>query len=128
VNVDEKLEKLAKMMDQLKDGWIFVEGQKDKKALAQLGLDNVLTISGNLRQSCQKIVDKKVDKVYVLTDLDRRGYQLALMARDELEGLSVKADISLRGELGHMLGIKNFENAQSAFEKMKEEYEKEKQR
>lgn len=116
--------KLGRMLDELSGNWIFVEGQRDRKALAGLGLVNILTISGNLRSSCMRLAGKDVEKVYVLTDLDRRGYQLAMMARDELEGMSIKADLRMRGDLAYALGIKNFEDAKRAYDSLKEEYEK----
>ncbi len=120
MEISERLKKLAKMLDMLKGEWILVEGLRDKKALAALGLVKVLTASGNLRQSCDRLSDMKVERAYVLTDLDRRGYQLALKARDELEARSIRADLSVRGELAYALGIKNFEDAKRAYEKLKE--------
>ncbi|NYZ74444.1 hypothetical protein H0O00_04845 [Candidatus Micrarchaeota archaeon] len=51
----DRLRLLGKLLEQLNAGWIFVEGQKDRKALEKLGLRKVLTISGNLRQSCQRL-------------------------------------------------------------------------
>lgn len=120
----EKLDKLAKILAQLEDQWIFVEGIKDKKAFKELGFTKILTISGNLRLSCAKLAKEQapvVTKVFVFTDLDRRGHQLAQKAKEELEGLSIKADLQLRGDLGHILGIRNFENAKRAYEKLKDE-------
>ncbi|MFH1785819.1 MAG: toprim domain-containing protein [Candidatus Micrarchaeota archaeon] len=121
----EKLDKLTKIMEKLKDQWIFVEGQKDKKALQDLGFDKILTISGNLKLSCEQLVKKEpmVRKVFVLTDLDRRGHQLAKKAKEELERFSIKADLQLRGDFGYALGIRTFENASKAYEKLKEENE-----
>lgn len=121
LEISERRKAVEKMLETLKDEWILVEGLRDKKALAALGLTKVLTVSGNLRQSCDKLSGMKVERAYVLTDLDRRGYQLALMARDELEGRSIRADLSVRGELAYALGIKNFEDAKRAYEKLKED-------
>jgi len=108
-------------MEQLKDGWVFVEGKKDKQALEKLGIRNILTISGNLRLSCGKV---KAKKVFVLTDLDRRGDELARAARDELEGRSIKADLEVRKKLAHTLRIRCFEDAKRAYDELIEEGEK----
>ncbi len=124
VEIPERLKKVAGILDVLRDEWILVEGQRDRKALSALGLTNILTVSGNLRQSCAALSGKNAVRAYVLTDLDRRGHQLAMMARDELEGLSIKADISVRFELAYALGIRNFEDAKRAYDKLKEEQDK----
>ncbi len=124
MEIPERLEKAAGILDVLRGEWILVEGQRDKKALMALGLTNILTVSGNLRQSCAALSGKKALKAYVLTDIDRRGHQLALMARDELEGLSISADISVRFELAYALGIRNFEDAKRAYDKLQEERDK----
>lgn len=121
---EERLEKLEKLLTRLRGAWIFVEGVRDRRALEQLGLENILTISGNLRISCAQLAGR-AEKVYVLTDLDRRGTQLALMARNELEAGSIKADLDMRKRLAHMLRIRFFEDAARAYERIKEEIEKE---
>lgn len=112
----ERMKKLEIILEKLKGKWIFVEGLKDKVALKKLGLTNILTISGNLRQSCRKV---EAEKVFVLTDLDRRGDQLAKMAVDELESNSIRADLEARKKLAFLLRIKFFEDAYRAYEELK---------
>jgi len=125
LKIQERLKKAKVLLEQLKDGWIFVEGKRDKEALAKLGLHNVLTISGNLRLSCERVRKQKGDvKVFVLTDLDRRGGQLAKMAKDELEGLSITADLITRKMLARTLKIRYFEDAKRAYDELIEEGEK----
>lgn len=114
----ERMEKLEKLLDKLKGEWVFVEGLKDKEALSNLGFRNIMTISGNLRQSCRKV---DADKVFVLTDLDRRGDQLAGMAKDELESNSIRADLEARKKLAFLLRIRFFEDAYRAYEELKGE-------
>ena len=80
----EKIEKLDKIFEKLRNEWIFVEGKRDRQALKNLGFSKVLTISGNLRQSCMKVDNR----VYVLTDLDRRGDELARKARLTMKAYS----------------------------------------
>jgi 5S rRNA maturation endonuclease (ribonuclease M5) len=122
LEVTERCKRAKRLLEQLREGWIFVEGKKDKEALRKLGLEKVLTISGNLRISCRKL-DKDV-KVFVLTDLDRRGDQLARTARDELEGYSIIADLTVRKRLAHTLRIRYFEDTTKAYDELIEEGEK----
>jgi 5S rRNA maturation endonuclease (ribonuclease M5) len=115
---------LEKTLGKLRESWIFVEGKRDKEAMGRLGCRNVLTISGNLRLSCDKVTEKGVGMVFVLTDLDRRGDQLAALARDELEARSVSAELTARKTLGSILNIRYFEDAKRGYDKFIEEGEK----
>ena len=121
MKIRERLKKLEKILDKLRDSWVLAEGQRDRRALGELGIRNVLTISGNLRASCGILGGKNVDKAYVLSDLDRRGDELAKRARDELGSLSIRADTETRLELAHMLRIRYFEDAKKAYDKLKDE-------
>ena len=124
MEIEERQKKLDKLLQKLQGSWIFVEGKKDRKALHALGYVSILTISGNLRQSCDRLTAINAEKVFVLTDLDRRGDELAKLARDELEARSIRADLEMRKDLGHLLNIRNFEDAKRAYDKIKEELEK----
>ena len=123
MEIEERLKRLVKLLKKLEGGWIFVEGKKDKEALEKLGLRDILTISGNLRLSVTRLSGVKAEKVFVLTDLDRRGDELALRARDELEACSIRADLEMRKDLAHMLRIRNFEDAKRAYDRLKQEGE-----
>jgi 5S rRNA maturation endonuclease (ribonuclease M5) len=115
---EERLNKIDKLLEKLRGEWIFVEGIRDRKALKELGFQNVLTISGNLRLSIRKV---RANRVYVLTDLDRRGDQLAKKAKEELESLSISADLEARKHLAFLLNIRYFEDAHRAYEELKGE-------
>lgn len=118
MEIEEKIKKLERIFGELREETVFVEGKRDREALVQLGFRNVLTISGNLRQSCSKV---KSTRVFVLTDLDRRGDQLAIMAKNELESLSISADLEQRKHIAHLLNIRFFENAKKAYDELKGE-------
>ncbi|MEW6748669.1 MAG: toprim domain-containing protein [Candidatus Micrarchaeota archaeon] len=123
MEIGERLKKLDKLLGRLRGRWILVEGVRDKRALSRLGMTDILTISGNLIQSCDILSAREADKAFVLTDLDRRGDELAKKARDELEGRSIRADIHTRVDLAHLLKIRCFEDASRAYEKLKQEGE-----
>ena len=112
----EKWKKLGRLLETLRNGCVFVEGIRDKQALMKLGFINVLTISGNMDQSIKKVDSTQV---FVLTDLDRRGDQLAQIAKNKLESSSIKADLESRKRLAHLLNIRFFEDAYRAYEKLK---------
>ena len=122
MEADEKLRRLEKILAELKENWIFVEGLRDRKALNSFGLRNILTISGNLRLSCERL-HGHAQKVVILTDLDRRGDQLAALAVDELGSHSIKADLSHRKLLGRLLNIRHFEDARIGYERLIKEVE-----
>jgi 5S rRNA maturation endonuclease (ribonuclease M5) len=112
----EKLEYRRKTLDRLlldiRDETIFVEGLRDKRALGLLGCKNVMTISGNLRKRCEELsLSKNTSKVIILTDMDRRGEQLAKAAKDECESLSLAANLDIRARLASLLGLRFFEDA-----------------
>jgi len=107
--IAKQLKALERILSDLRESWLFVEGKKDKVALGQLGCTKILTISGNLRRSCETL-GADVEKVIILTDLDRRGDQLLLAAKDELEGCSKIADIETRRRLAGILGLRCFED------------------
>lgn len=120
VESKQKIKLLEKTLRKLREGWIFVEGKRDREAMGLLGCRNVLTISGNLRLSCERVAEKGVGMVFVLTDLDRRGDQLAVLARGELEAHSVRAELAARKALGRILNIRCFEDAKRGYDELME--------
>ncbi len=116
----QKIRLLEKTLGRLREGWLFVEGKRDREAMGLLGCRNVLTISGNLRLSCDRVAEKGVVTVFVLTDLDRRGDQLAALAKDELEAHSVRAELTTRRTLGRILNIHCFEDAKRGYDELME--------
>lgn len=114
------LKKLRQLLAHIKESWVFAEGQKDRRALERLGCTRVLTISGNLHSACEK-VRGKAEEVVVLTDLDRRGDELAKLARGELERYSIRAELETRRKLAGILKLRYFEDADRKYEELMEE-------
>ncbi|MFH0737833.1 MAG: hypothetical protein V1827_04200 [Candidatus Micrarchaeota archaeon] len=123
MEIGERRKKADKLLEELRGSWVLAEGQRDRKALAALGITSVLTISGNLKQSCDLLSARAVERAYVLSDLDRRGDELAKRAGEELEARSIRADLVARKRLAHLLRIRHFEDAKRAYEKLKDEGE-----
>ncbi|MFH2106446.1 MAG: hypothetical protein ABII22_04245 [Candidatus Micrarchaeota archaeon] len=112
---------LDRIIERLKSKMIFVEGKRDKEALVRMGCDNsrVLTISGNLRISCERA--KQEAEVVILTDMDRRGFEMLKRASETLEGYGVKPDTETRSRLAHILRLKYFEEMYRKYKKFMEE-------
>jgi 5S rRNA maturation endonuclease (ribonuclease M5) len=124
VEDEEKRIRVGKALKLISGHLVLVEGKKDKSALEGLGFDRVIALSGRTRR-IREIFSAYTDDrmVYVLTDLDRRGEQLARIAREELEAVSMHADIDARRELGYLLNIRYFEDAGRKYRKLMEEGE-----
>ena len=130
MRIKEKTKRVNALLERLRQSCVFVEGKRDKIALLSLGCLDVKTISGNLRLSADALAGEILQgkrpadaPVVILTDFDRRGGQLAEMARGELESRSIRADLHTRKEIGSLLRIKFFEDFRRLYDKMIEEGE-----
>ena len=116
----ESRKQLERILDYLRQSLVFVEGKKDKKALAVFGINDVLTVSGNLRLSCSSAARRNVQNVVILTDRDERGDELAKEAVGELAEYGIKSDVETRRNIGRILDMKNIENMENKYRKFKE--------
>ncbi len=124
----ETKKRLKKELDRLlldiQNGEIIVEGKKDKKALNNIGLFNVHTLQGDYRRIVKKLKDKNVKKVFILTDFDRRGDELAETLKGELIAQIIDFDLEKRKRLGAILNIRFWENADTKLEQFLEKIKK----
>ncbi len=75
---------------------ILVEGQRDKKALNDLGITNIETIAQKpLFATVEKIAQHEKD-VIILTDLDNEGRKYYSCLKHSLQKHSVKVDRKFR--------------------------------
>jgi len=72
---------------------IIVEGKKDKKALEDLGINNIITFSNTPYFHIENIQEKEV---VILTDLDRYGKKLYSILSKGLQKRKVKIDHKFR--------------------------------
>lgn len=110
--------RLRQDMDKYRDYVIIVEGKKDVAALHALGFEKVHAIHSTgtpLRERIEQIIEllEKKDKVCILTDFDKKGKQLYLLIKSEMQMLGVRLDSSLRGILlksgiSHIEGLYDF--------------------
>jgi len=97
---------------------IIVEGKKDKKALNEVGIDNIFVLH-SIGKSLESTMDQfmshleKKETIIILTDLDKKGEEYYSIVKDDLIKNGFKVDDSLRKLLSkmgisHIEGLSNF--------------------
>lgn len=113
------LKVLDNILEELRDGVALVEGEKDAASLAEYGISAV-PVSG------RKLSTVRAEgEVFILTDLDDAGDELAKMLKAEFSSRKSvkKVDSSIRKKLGGLLNLVHFENFSEKLEKTKKELE-----
>jgi 5S rRNA maturation endonuclease (ribonuclease M5) len=108
----DRLEKvqqiIAKLIETAKGKPVIVEGQKDAKALVELGVDGtVLTLKTGGKSFfdfIQQIEDLNPAEVILLLDYDRRGNEGTKRLQQELERLKIKVNVRFWIELHALVG------------------------
>jgi|SRR3989338_1701419 len=106
-------QQLRKIKEQNK--LIIVEGKKDKIALKNLGISNIITLNKPLFQIVE-IISERTKECIILTDLDKEGKKLYSELAKNLKKYRVKVDDSFRNflfketELRQIEGIINYLN------------------
>ncbi len=95
-------EELGKIIEEINDCTVLVEGKQDLVALSNFGISDVISISG---KPLEKFVDALRGNVLVLTDFDHEGKQLAKRITTVLQHLGVRTNTPLRKKIHRMLGI-----------------------
>lgn len=90
---------------------VIVEGRNDKKALQELGIDNIFTLNMPLFKIVERISGKEV---VILTDLDKKGKQLYRRIQHDCIHHGIKINNKLRHflfretELSHIEGLPTY--------------------
>lgn len=123
---EETLEALSLILDELKERShgevVLVEGQKDRGALAVLGVDGeVWQVQGpnTIFSTAERLaVDGR--GAIILTDWDRKGGQLARLLREGLKANGVRFDEELRRRLAVLVKkeIKDIESLPAFFTRL----------
>ncbi|MBI2109710.1 toprim domain-containing protein [Candidatus Woesearchaeota archaeon] len=90
------------------DKLIIVEGKKDKKALEELGITNLITISKPLYEVVEQISDK-TKEIIILTDMDPEGRKLYSKLKTQLQKRKIKIDTKFREFLIRETKLTNIE-------------------
>ena len=94
------IEDAEKVLSELKEKTIIVEGKKDAKALMGLGLMDVVPING--RPLVDVVQGLKTKDVTILTDFDREGKRINSRLISLLQRFGVKTNPRLRRMFGSL--------------------------
>ena len=86
---------LGKLKKDSKDKIIIVEGKKDKKALENFGIKNIIILRKPLYLIVEYVV-KSEKECIILTDLDKKGKELYGKLSSSLKQFGVKIDDRFR--------------------------------
>ena len=107
-------QEFCRLLQEIKEGniLIIVEGKKDKRALEELGLTNIITL---YHKPLYKIMEELPAKeVIILTDFDKEGKKLYGKLRQECLRLGIKVNNKLRNflikeaRISHIEGLTTF--------------------
>lgn len=90
--------KMEKLLNEMKECLVVVEGKRDAKALEAIGLDNVITINGQSLPALISRIQKehKDRKVLILTDFDKKGRQIYAKITRMLQAYKIPTNSGLR--------------------------------
>ena len=99
MNNQEIEEKLFKILEDIKDRQVIVEGKRDRRALCLFGFTKIITIEKGLYETVEDIKGKEV---IVLVDFDPEGKKIARKLNLFLQSLGYKVDTETRRKIGLM--------------------------
>lgn len=114
MDIDEELERLRKFQ-----GIIIVEGEKDKKALEQLGIRNIIHIKGPLYKTVDQVAEKWKACI-ILTDLDQEGKKIYSSLKKALERRKIKVNDRFRNFLFRHTSLRQIEGLDTYMENQEE--------
>lgn len=97
----ENYKRFELLIDKLRefDGAIIVEGLRDEVALRKLGVRAEIIRLSRLPLSEVALIASQYHEIMILTDLDRKGEELAKKLTQYLEGYKCRVDTETRKEL-----------------------------
>ena len=97
----ENYKRFELLIDKLRefDGAIIVDGLRDEVALRKLGVRAEVIRLSRLPLSEVALIASQYHEVMILTDLDRKGEELAKKLTQYLEGYKCRVDTETRREL-----------------------------
>ena len=121
----EALEEILDLLQEMSETYIaLIEGNKDRRALDNLGLCNLRTIEvqreGGPLRAAEKLSEMRMPAI-ILTDWDDRGNRIEQELRIQLDALCVKYDTEIRLRLRDLCikDIKDVESLDSFYERLK---------
>jgi len=87
---------IKKLKEASKEKVILVEGVKDKRALASLGVENIIILKGRALFEVVEGIVKSGKECIILFDLDKKGRELFGRVNSRLQHFGVKVDNKFR--------------------------------
>ena len=114
-------EELNEFIEKLKETnkAIVVEGEKDKKALENLGIKKIITLNKEPLFKIAENISKEHRDVIILTDLDKKGKQLYGKLNSNLQRLGLRVDNRFRNFLLKKTKLRQIEGIINYLEKIK---------
>jgi 5S rRNA maturation endonuclease (ribonuclease M5) len=119
----EELTDMLEQINKLKNSkkLVIVEGLKDKEALAEFGITNVVILKKALFSVAEQIAAMTKDCV-ILTDLDAKGKEIYGRMKRLLEKLGVRIDDEFRDFLFENTELRQIEGLVSYVEHLEKKY------
>lgn len=116
----KELDEIEELLTQIRDSdkIVIVEGIKDRRALKEFGIENVITLNKPVHQIVDRVSSEK--EVVILTDLDREGRHLYSQLKKSLDRIGVKVDNRLRELLFKKTELRQIEGLAGYLRKMDE--------
>ncbi|MCD6590839.1 MAG: toprim domain-containing protein [Candidatus Aenigmarchaeota archaeon] len=92
-------EELQRLIHQLTDKLIVVEGKKDEEALKSLGLKNIIVIDGRSLYEIAGMLKERKEEIVILTDFDSKGRHLNSKLKFLLQKYKKRVNSKLRGKM-----------------------------
>ncbi len=120
------IKQFKRVIEKLKAAIVLVEGKRDVEAIhSALGIEAIATAyrPREMIYLLKEIMngEEKSKEVVILTDLDRRGNELAKILEQELSPFFV-CDIKAREIIGYVLKLRAFEDFDKQYRKFLIEY------
>ena len=94
---------------------VIVEGEKDRKALQNLGIKNIFVINEHGKSFYEKIerIAEKIKEAMILTDLDTEGKKLYSIIKRSFSNNGVRIndkirDLLIKLKISHVEGLSTF--------------------
>ena len=115
----DKSKELLDFIEKIKNSniLIIVEGKKDRKALEQLGISNIVELSKKPIFQIVEEISESNDECIILTDLDKKGKELYGKLNSNLQKHGVKVSNKLRDFLFKNTKLRQIEGLSSYLEK-----------
>ncbi len=120
--LEYKAKKLARLLEELANEVVIVEGKRDKQALQErIACKQIVLITGKADGVALRLKSRGVEQAVVLTDFDRRGEEHAQRMKEALESHSITPDLQARRTIKFVLGLRFFEEFSAKLSKFEEE-------